>query len=268
VNTGTDLEIKWHSYSNLSTSFGSRLRHIHRAQVWVVSCVLYCWAVMALDFLLLSLGFNSFLLLRDEKNSKCVCVGGGGVCGNKMHTFTANIPTFHSRYRIYVLITNKFHEFCWSTISGTSDDGKVPYGPKSMHIFIMSKISHSHRKFDTRKWRGTKHGLNRAKVWPAGHITLVGRPCVSAFPKTILSTCLAEVVLKVSNAQRLCKEETWPPSQVAWVAGLTNGPHVPNLRLEHCLTPPINTMVLPPVESVKKVRFSPPKGLPNSIFVE
>jgi hypothetical protein len=51
---------------------------------------------MALEFLLLSPGFNSFLLLRDEQNSKCVCVGGG-VGGHKMHIFTANIPTFHSR---------------------------------------------------------------------------------------------------------------------------------------------------------------------------
>jgi hypothetical protein len=40
----------------------------------------------------------------------CVCVGGVG--GHKMHIFTANIPTFHSRYRRYVLITNEFHEFC------------------------------------------------------------------------------------------------------------------------------------------------------------
>jgi hypothetical protein len=30
---------------------------------------------MALEFLLMSTGFNSFLLLRDEQNSKC---GGGG----------------------------------------------------------------------------------------------------------------------------------------------------------------------------------------------
>jgi hypothetical protein len=42
------------------------------------------------------LGFISFLLLRDKQNSKC---GGGGVCGDKMHVFTANIPTFHARYR-------------------------------------------------------------------------------------------------------------------------------------------------------------------------
>jgi hypothetical protein len=78
-----------------------------------------------------------------------------------------------------------------------------------------------------------------------------------AFPKTILSTCPAEAVLKVSNAQRQCKEETWPPDQVAWSASLTSAPHVPNLRLQHCLTPPINTTVLLPTESVKRVRFSP-----------
>jgi hypothetical protein len=65
---------------------------------------------MALEFFLLFLGFDNFLLLRDEQNSKCVCVGGVG--GHKMHIFTANIPIFHSRYRGYVLITNEFHEFC------------------------------------------------------------------------------------------------------------------------------------------------------------
>jgi hypothetical protein len=38
---------------------------------------------------------------------------------------------------------------------------------------------------------------------------------------------------------------------------LTIGPHVPNLRPEHRLTPPINTPVLPLAEGVQKVRFSP-----------
>jgi hypothetical protein len=127
-----------------------------------------------------------------------------------------------------------------------------------MHIFIMSKIMHSHRKYNMRKWRGTKHGLNRAKVWPVGHITLAGRPCVRAFLKTILSTCPAEAVLKVSNAQRWCKEETWLPGQVAWLVSLTSGPHTANHRPEHRLTPLINTTMLPLAESVKKVRFSPP----------
>jgi hypothetical protein len=31
---------------------------------------------MALEFLLMSPRFNSFLLLRDEQNNKCVCGGG------------------------------------------------------------------------------------------------------------------------------------------------------------------------------------------------
>jgi hypothetical protein len=65
-------------------------------------------------------------------------------------------------------------------------------------------------------------------------------------------------VLKVSIEQRRCKEETWPPSEVAWLAGLTSGPHSVNLQLQHRLTPLINTMVLPLVaESVKRVMFSP-----------
>jgi hypothetical protein len=82
-------------------------------------------------------------------------------------------------------------------------------------------------------------------VWPAGHITLTGRPCVGAFLETVLSTCPEEAVLKVSNAQRQCKEETWLPGQVAWLVGLTSGPHSPNLRPEHHLNPPINTPVPP-----------------------
>jgi hypothetical protein len=181
-----------------------------------------------------------------------------GIVGDHtMHIFSTNIPTFHSWYRRYVLITNEFHEFYWSTILGTSDDGKAPYGLKSMHIFIMSKIRHSHRQYEMRKWRGTKYGLNWAKVWPAIHITLAGWPCVGAFLKTILSTCPAEAMLKLSIVQRLCKEETWLPGQVAWLADLASGPHVPNLRPEHCLTPKINTTMLVLAESVKRVRFSP-----------
>jgi hypothetical protein len=54
---------------------------------------------MSLVFLLMSLGFKSFLLLRDEQNSKCVWGAGAGVGGHKMHIFTANKPRFHSRYR-------------------------------------------------------------------------------------------------------------------------------------------------------------------------
>jgi hypothetical protein len=34
-------------------------------------------------------------------------------------------------------------------------------------------------------------------------------------------------VLKVSNSQRRCKEETWRPGQVAWPTGLSSGPHAP-----------------------------------------
>jgi hypothetical protein len=126
-----------------------------------------------------------------------------------------------------------------------------------VHIFILSKTRHSHRQYNTRKRHGTKHGLNRPKVCPACHFTLASRPCVAAIPKPILSTCLAEAVLKVPNTQRWCKEETWPPGQVAWSPGLTSGSHASNLWPQHRLAPPMNNMVPPPVESVKRVRFSP-----------
>jgi hypothetical protein len=49
---------------------------------------------MAVEFLLMSLGFNSFLFLKDEQNSKC-----GGVGDHKIHISTTNIPKFHSRDR-------------------------------------------------------------------------------------------------------------------------------------------------------------------------
>jgi hypothetical protein len=133
------------------------------------------------------------------------------VDSHKMHIFTANIPTFHSRYRWYVLITNEFHEFCWSTISRTSDDGKASYEPKSMHIFNMSKIRHSHREYDTRGWCGTKPGPNWAKVGPVGPTSLAGRPGVGAFSNSALPTCQGMLVHGVSNAQSQCGHKTWPP---------------------------------------------------------
>jgi hypothetical protein len=59
----------------------------------------------------------------------------------------------------------------------------------------------------------------------------LGRPamcwCIS---RNYFVNVSRRAVLKVSNAQRWCKKETWP-------AGLTSG---------HRLNPPINTLVLPP----------------------
>jgi hypothetical protein len=51
---------------------------------------------MALEFLLMSPVFNSFLCSGTSKVLR-VCVGGVG--GHKMQIFSANIPTFHARYR-------------------------------------------------------------------------------------------------------------------------------------------------------------------------
>jgi hypothetical protein len=53
---------------------------------------------MALEFLLLSQDLILFFCSGMSKTLS-VCVLGGGVGGHKIHIFTTNIPTFHSRYR-------------------------------------------------------------------------------------------------------------------------------------------------------------------------
>jgi hypothetical protein len=65
---------------------------------------------MALEFLLISPRFNSFLFSGTRKTLS-VCVWGS-VGGHKMHIYTAKMLTFHVRYRRYVLVTNEFHKFC------------------------------------------------------------------------------------------------------------------------------------------------------------
>jgi hypothetical protein len=144
-------------------------------------------------------------------------MGGGGY---KMHIFATNIPTFHSSYRRYVLITNEFHEFYWSTISETSDDGKAPYEPKSMHIFNMSKIRHSYREYDMSGWCDTKPGPSRAKVGPTDPTSLASRLGVGAFSNSALPTCRERSVHGAFNAQSRCVQETWRsvtlPGRPAW----------------------------------------------------
>jgi hypothetical protein len=57
--------------------------------------------------------------------------------------------------------------------------------------------------------------------------------------------------------ERRCCHKAWLPSQVKCLAGLTSGPLEPKLRPSHRLNPSINTLLLLPVEGVKKLRFSP-----------
>jgi hypothetical protein len=135
-----------------------------------------------------------------------------------------------------VLITNEFHEFCWFTISETSDDGKASYGQKSMHIFIMSEIRHSHRQYDTRGWCGTKHGLNRAKVGLAGPTSLVDWPGFDVFSKTVSYTCQERSVEMVSDAwNRWCLTRFvgWPHVRPA---GRPSAPKCLKLAVEILLT--------------------------------
>jgi hypothetical protein len=155
-----------------------------------------------------------------------------------------------------VLITNEFHGFCWSTILGTSDDRKVSNRLKSMHIFNMSKIWHSHREYDTSGWYSTKLRPNWTKVGTTGPTSLAGRPAVGTFSNSALSTCQGRLVHGASNAQSRCGLETWPPSHPSWPADLTSGPLEPHFQPKHQLSPPINTSILLPAKGVNKVWFS------------
>jgi hypothetical protein len=156
-----------------------------------------------------------------------------------------------------VLITNEFHEFCWFTISGTSDDEKASYGPKFIHIFIMSKTKGSHRQYDMRGWCGTKPGPIRATVGTTDPTSLAGRPGFGIFLKSIFNTCQLKLVRRVSNVGKWYYNKAWPPCQIKWPTNQTSGPPDTKLWPRHRLNPSINTLILFLVESGKKMRFSP-----------
>jgi hypothetical protein len=84
-------------------------------------------------------------------------------------------------------------------ISGTSDDGKAPYGPKSIHILIMSKIRGVHGQYDVKRQCDTRPRPSRPKVGPAGPTPFSGRLGPGAFPKTVFTMCQSKLIRGVSN---------------------------------------------------------------------
>jgi hypothetical protein len=125
---------------------------------------------------------------------------GPTVGGHKMLIFTANIPIFHLRYRRYMLITNEFHEFCWSIITGTSDDGKAPYGPK-----INTYLNYVQNQGCARTiWHeGTMWHKARAQLTQSG----AGRPHTRgrqarSWHISIFTTCQSKSVRGVSNVEK------------------------------------------------------------------
>jgi hypothetical protein len=202
---------------------------------------------MALEFLLLSLGFNSFLSLRDEQNSMRGVVLAVIKCIYLSPAYIYFIQDIEDRCLLLMSSTS----FVDIPLQGTSDDGKAPYGPKSIHILIMSKTRGVHGQYDTKGRCDTRPGPSRPKVGP------VDQPCPGVFPNTVFTTCQSKSVRGVSNVEKVVERlnvATWPSIIVGW----------PNKWASHAQssarsppTPPINTPVLPLVESVKKVRFSP-----------
>jgi hypothetical protein len=109
-----------------------------------------------------------------------------------------------------------------------------------MHIFIRSKIRHSHRQYDTRRRRGTKPGTNRAKGWPVGHL----------LRRATRVWHLFEIRLNhvYPTWERWCCHKASLPDQVKWPADLTSGPPEPQFQPRHQLKRPINTVLLLSVE--------------------
>jgi hypothetical protein len=84
-------------------------------------------------------------------------------------------------------------------LPGKSDDRKAPYGPKSIHILIMSKTRGVHGQYDTKGRRGTKLGPSQPKVGSTGPTPLASQTGPSVFPKTVFTMCQSKSVRGVSN---------------------------------------------------------------------
>jgi hypothetical protein len=149
-----------------------------------------------------------------------------------------------------VLITNEFHKFCWSTITGTSDDGKALYGSKSIHILIMSKTRGVHGQYDMKGWCGTRPGPSRPKVGPTGPTSLADRPGPGVFPKTFFTMCQSKSVRGVSNVGKAVEWLNVAAQPDKWVSH-----HQSSAR-----EPPYSSYKYPgapPGRKCEKVRFSP-----------
>jgi hypothetical protein len=82
-----------------------------------------------------------------------------------------------------------------------------------MHIFIMSKMRHSHRQYETRGRCGTKPGPSRGKLVPAAPTFLASRLEFGVFSKTVSYTCQGRSVMPKVGAARILGRPTTLASQ-------------------------------------------------------
>jgi hypothetical protein len=186
----------------------------------------------------MSPGFNSFLLLRDDQNSKCVW----GVLA--VIKFIYLPPT-------YLHFTQDIENKCLLLTSSTSfvdlpfqEHQVIEKHHMDQNPYISSLCPNPRVITNNMTW-----GDSVAKVGPAGQ----GLACFQnpLSPRVKLSRQEGN-----PKWERRCSNKTWPPGQPSRLAGLTSGPPEPQLWPRHQLNPPINTPILLLVESVKKVRFS------------
>jgi hypothetical protein len=117
-----------------------------------------------------------------------VCVGGVGC--HKIHIFTANIH-----------FTQDIENKCLLLTSSTSFVDlpfqehqviKASYGPKSIHIFIMSKSKGHHKQYDMRGQRGQSGA---------------GRPRFGVFSKSTFTTCQAKSARRESKVGKTVQQQ-------------------------------------------------------------
>jgi hypothetical protein len=155
---------------------------------------------MALESSLMSPGFNSFLLLRDDQNSKCVW----GVLA--VIKFIYLPPT-------YLHFTQDIENKCLLLTSSTSFVDlpfqehqviKASYGPKSIHIFIMSKSKGHHKQYHMRGQRGQSGA---------------GRPRFGVFSKSAFTTCQSKSARRESKVGKMVQQQNLA-TRPAWQVGL------------------------------------------------
>jgi hypothetical protein len=120
----------------------------------------------------------------------------------------------------------------------------------------MFKTKGVHEQYDTKERRGTMPGPSRPKLGPAGPTPLADRPGPGAFLESIFTICQSMSVRGVSNVGKAVEQLNLSARPSCMVGQPNKWASRANLRPQHCLTPPINTKMLPLVESVKKVWFS------------
>jgi hypothetical protein len=197
---------------------------------------------MALQFLLISPGFNSFLLLRDEKNSKCGPVLAVIKCIYLPPTYLHLIQDIKDRWLLLMSsmsfvdlplqehrMTEKHHMDQNPYISSLCPKSGVVTDNMTWGDNVAQSPGPAEPKWGRLAPPPWPVSLGLASFWnlSSTHVNLSRQ---KGYPTSEMWWC----------------HKAWPSGQVKWSAGLTSGPPEPKLQPRHRLKPLINTLLLFP----------------------